>query len=48
MLKDKVNRFRILGELNISEGSDYKVRNEAFGNFVYAFGIAVEEEDRLF
>ncbi|PFX87288.1 hypothetical protein COL40_16090 [Bacillus toyonensis] len=44
MLSEKVNRFRIIRELSISEGSYYRVRNKAFYNFAYVFGIAVEKE----
>ncbi|HDR6633220.1 DUF1492 domain-containing protein [Bacillus cereus] len=44
MLREKVNRFRVIRELNISEGSYYRIRNKAFYNFAYVFGIAVEKE----
>lgn len=35
MLREKVNRFRVIRELNISEGSYYRIRNKAFYNFAY-------------
>ena len=43
LLKNRVNRYEVMKELNLSEGDYYRKRNTAFYNYAYALGIEVEE-----
>ncbi|MDA2169321.1 MULTISPECIES: ArpU family transcriptional regulator [Bacillus cereus group] len=43
LLKNRVNRYEIMKELNLSEGDYYRKRNTAFYNYAYALGIEVED-----
>jgi len=43
LLKNRVNRYEVMKELNLSEGDYYRKRNIAFYNYAYALGIEVEE-----
>ncbi|RAS94560.1 ArpU family transcriptional regulator [Bacillus cereus] len=41
MSKNKVNRFELIRELNLSEGNYYRKRNQAFYNYAYVLGIDI-------